>query len=119
MVELSSYLFPAVQAFFCIIIGVVWLIGFFRHRNFGFILVGFVVLAEAVTALVRQALINYVIYHQPNLSVSERATFFSTIGMVFLGIYVFYWIAGGLGAVLIVFHRTESQTQGIQRPPIS
>jgi hypothetical protein len=38
---------------------------------------------------------------------------------VFLGIYVFYWIAGGLGAVLIVFHRTESQTQGIQLPPIS
>jgi hypothetical protein len=35
----------------------VWLIGFFRQRNFGFILLGFVVLAEAVTALVRQALI--------------------------------------------------------------
>jgi hypothetical protein len=56
MVELSTYLFPAIQAFFCIIIGVVWLIGFFRQRNFGFLL-GFVVLAEAVTALVRQALI--------------------------------------------------------------
>ena len=119
MVELSTYLFPAIQAFFCIIIGVVWLIGFFRQRNFGFILLGFVVLAEAVTALVRQALINYVIYHQPHLSVTERTTFFGTISMVFLGIYVFYWIAGGLGAVLIVFHRTESQTQGIQRPPVS
>jgi hypothetical protein len=119
MVELSSYLFPATQGFFCIIIGIVWLIGFFRHRNFGFILLGFVVLAEAVTALGRQALINYVIYHQPNLSVTERTTFFGTIGMVFLGIYVFYWIAGGLGAVLVVFHRTESQNQGVQRPPIS
>jgi len=119
MVELSTYLFPAIQAFFCIIIGVVWLIGFFRQRNFGFILLGFVVLAEAVTALVRQALINYVIYHQPHLSVTERTTFFGTISMVFLGIYVFYWIAGGLGAVLIVFRRTESESLGIQRPPVS
>jgi hypothetical protein len=119
MVELSTYLFPAIQAFFCIIIGVVWLIGFFRERNFGFILLGFVVLAEAVTALVRQALINYVIYHQPHLSVTERTTFFGTISMVFLGIYVFYWIAGGLGAVLIVFRRSESESQGIQRPPVS
>jgi hypothetical protein len=119
MVELQAYLFPAIQAFFCIIVAVVWLIGFFRQRNFGFILLGFVVLAEAVTALVRQALINYVIYHQPHLSVTERTTLFGTISTVFLGIYVFYWIAGGLGAVLIVFHRTESQSQKVQRPPIS
>ena len=119
MVELSSYLFPATQGFFCIIIGIVWLIGFFRHRNVGFLLLGFVVLAEAVTALVRQGLINYVIYHQPNLSASERTTFFGTISTVLLGIYVFYWIVGGLGAVLIVFQRTESQSQGVQRPPIS
>ena len=119
MVELSSYLFPATQGIFCIIIGIVWLIGFFRHRNFGFILLGFVVLAEAVTALVRQALVNYVIYHQPNLSASERAPFFGTMGMVLLGIYVFYWIVGGLGTVLIVFHRTESQSQAVERPPIS
>jgi hypothetical protein len=119
MVELSSYLFPATQGFFCIIVAIVWLLGFFRHRNFGFILLGFVVLAEAVTALARQALINYVIYHQPNLSVSERTTFFGTISTVFLGIYVFYWIVGGLGAVLIVFRHTESQNQGVERPPIS
>ena len=119
MVELSSYLFPATQGVFCIIIGIVWLIGFFRHRNFGFILLGFVVLAEAVTALVRQALINFVIYHQPNLSVTERSSFFGTIGMVFLGIYVFYWIVSSLGAILVVFHRTESQSQVVQRPPIS
>jgi hypothetical protein len=119
MVELSSYLFPATQGFFCIIIGIVWLIGFFRQRNFGFILLGFVVLAEAVTALARQALINYVIYHQPNLSASERTAFFGTISMVLLGIYIFYWIAGGLGAVLIVFRRTESRVQGVEHPPIS
>jgi hypothetical protein len=119
MVELSSYLFPATQGFFCLLIGIVWLIGFFRHRNFGFILLGFVVLAEAVTALVRQALLNYVIYHQPNLSATEKTTFFGTISMVLLGIYVFYWIVAGLGAILIVFHRTESQSQAVSRPPIS
>ena len=119
MVELTTYLFPATQGFFCIIIGIVWLIGFFRHRNFGFILLGFVVLAEAVTALVRQALINYVIYHQPHLSVTERTTFFGTISTVFLGIYVFYWLVATLGAILIVFHRTNAQVQEPQRPPIS
>jgi hypothetical protein len=119
MVELTTYLFPATQALFCIIISIVWLIGFFRHRNFGFILLGFVVLAEAAAALTRQALINYVIYHQTNLSVTEKTTFFGTISMVFLGIYIFFWIAAGLGAVLIVFHRTQSQGQTVERPPIS
>ena len=119
MVELTTYLFPATQALFCIIIGIVWLFGFFRHRNFGFLLLGFVVLAEAATALIRQGLINYTIYHQTNLSVTERTAFIGTISMVFLGIYVFYWIAAGLGAILIVFHRTEPQGQGVQRPPIS
>jgi hypothetical protein len=119
MGELFSYLFPATQALFCIIIGIVWLIGFFRHRNFGFLLLGFVVLAEAATALVRQGLINYTIFHQTHLSVTERTAFIGTITTVFLGIYVVLWIAAGLGAIMIVFHRTDSQSQGVQRPPIS
>ena len=119
MAELTTYLFPATQGFFCLVIGIVWLIGFFRQRNFGFILLGFVTLAEGVTALVRQALFNYVLYHQPTLPVSERTTFFGTISTVFLGIYIFYWLAAALGAVLIVFRRGDSQNQGVQRPPVS
>jgi len=119
MGELTTYLFPATQALFCIVIAIVWLIGFFRHRNFGFILLGFVVLAEAATALVRQGLINYTIFHQTHLSATEKSAFLGTITTVFLGIYVVFWIAAGLGAVLIVFHRTESTSQGVQHPPIS
>ena len=119
MAELTTYLFPATQALFCIIISIVWLIGFFRHRNFGFLLLGFVVLAEAATALVRQGLINYTIFHQTNLSVTERTAFIGTITTVFLGIYVVFWIAAGLGAVLIVFHRSQPEGQALGRPPIS
>ena len=72
MGELTTYLFPAIQALFGILIGIVWLIGFFRRRNLGFLLLGFVALAEAVTTIVRQAAINYVIYHQPYASASAR-----------------------------------------------
>ena len=117
MVELTTYLFPAIQALFCIIIGIVWLAGFFRHRNFGFLLLGFVALAEGVTSLVRQAIINYIIYHQPYASATTRTTAIGTTGIVILGIYVFYWVAAGLGAILVVFHRTDSR--GIQHPPVS
>jgi hypothetical protein len=118
MVELTTYLFPAVQAFFAVIVGIVWLIGFFRHRNFGFLLLGFAILAEGATSVIRQAIFNY-IYHQTQVSATQRATLIGTISMVILGIYVFYWLAGGLGAVLVVFHHTDSQIRGTQRPPIS
>jgi hypothetical protein len=119
MGELTTYLFPAIQALFCFLIGIVWLVGFFRHRNFGFLPLGFVALAEGVTSLIRQGVINYIIYHQPYASASARTTAIGTISMVILGIYIFYWLAAGLGAVLIVFHRADSQMQGVQRPPIS
>jgi hypothetical protein len=60
MVELTTYLFPAVQALFCLVIAVVWLAGFIRQRNFGFLLLTLATLAEGITSLIRQMLINYV-----------------------------------------------------------
>ena len=72
MAELTTYLFPAVQGLFCLIVAVVWLIGFIRQRNIGFLLLTLATLAEGVTSLVRQALINYVFFHESHLSAAEK-----------------------------------------------
>ena len=37
MAELQTYIFPAIQAFFLLIIAIAWLVGFIRQRNFGFL----------------------------------------------------------------------------------
>ena len=119
MVELTTYLYPGVQGLFCLVIAAVWLVGFLRQRNFGFLLLTLATLAEGVTSLVRQALFNYVIYHQPYLSAAERSTTLGMIGMTVLGVYVLFWLAIALGAILVVFHRSKYQTpvQGV--PPVS
>ena len=119
MVELTTYLYPAVQAVFCLVIAVVWLVGFLRQRNFGFLLLSLVTLAEGLTSLVRQALFNYVIYHQPYLSAAERSTTVGMIGMTVLGVYVVFWLATALGALLVVLHRSKYQTPVQGTPPVS
>ena len=119
MVELTTYLYPAVQALFYLVIAAVWLVGFLRQRNFGFLLLSLATLAQGVTSLVRQALINYVIYHEPHLSVTERSTTAGMIGMTVLGFYVVFWLATALGAVLVVLHRSKSQTPVQEIPPVS
>jgi hypothetical protein len=119
MVELTTYLYPAIQGLFCLVIAVVWLVGFLRQRNFGFLLLTLATLAEGVTSLVRQALINYVIYHEPHLSVTERSTTIGVIGMIILGVYVVFWLATTLGALLVVLHRSKSQTPVEGIPPVS
>jgi hypothetical protein len=119
MVELTTYLYPAIQGLFCLVIAVVWLLGFLRQHNFGFLLLTLATLAEGVTSLVRQALVNYVFYHEPHLSVTERSTTVGIITMTILGVYVVFWLATTLGAILVVFHRSKYQTpvQGV--PPVS
>ncbi len=105
MVELTTYLYPAVQGLFCLVIAAVWLVGFLRQRNFGFLLLTLATLAEG--------------YHQPYLSAAERSTTLGMIGMTVLGVYVLFWLAIALGAILVVFHRSKYQTpvQGV--PPVS
>lgn len=119
MVELTTYLFPAIQALFCLIIAAVWLAGFIRQRNFGFLLLTLTTLAEGITSLIRQMLMNYVFYHQPHLSVAERSSTVGMIGMTILGIYIVFWIAIALGASLVVFHRSKHQTPADVSPPVS
>jgi hypothetical protein len=119
MIEITTYLYPAIQGLFCIIVAVVWLVGFVRQRNFGFLLLTFAVLAEGITSVIRQALINYVIYHEPHLSVQERTTTVGIIGMTILGVYIVFWLATVLGAILVVFHRSKFQTNTGPRPPVS
>jgi hypothetical protein len=119
MVELTTYLYPAVQGLFCLVITGVWLVGFIRQRNFGFLLLTLATLAEGITGLIRQMLINYVFYHQPHLSVAERSTTAGMIGMTILGIYIVFWIAIALGASLVVFHRSKYQSPVAAIPPVS
>ena len=119
MVELTTSLYPAVQGLFCLVIAVVWLVGFLRQRNFGFLLLSLATLAEGVTSLARQALINYVIYHEPYLSATERSTTAGMIGMTVPGVYVVFWLATALGAFLVVLHRSKYQTPVQGLPPVS
>jgi riboflavin transporter FmnP len=119
MAELTTYLFPAVQGIFCLIIAVVWLIGFIRQRNVGFLLLTLATLAEGVTSLVRQALLNYVIFHEPHLSATERSSGLQVVAFTILGFFVVFWIITALGGVLIVFHRSKYQKDPGPIPPVS
>jgi hypothetical protein len=119
MAELTTYLFPAVQALFYLIIGIVWLVGFIRQRNAGFLLLMLASLAEALTTLARQGIINYVIYHEPHLSAVEKSSTLGMISMTILSIYIVYWLATILGGLLIVFHRSKYETKAVATPPVS
>jgi hypothetical protein len=77
-----------------------WAIGFFRNRNFGFLLLAFAALGECVAALVRQAVVNYILYHQTQLSVSERSSMVGIVASVFLVIGIIFWLLVILGAIL-------------------
>jgi hypothetical protein len=119
MAELTTYLFPAVQGLFCLIVAVVWLIGFIRQRNIGFLLLTLATLAEGVTSPIRQALINYVIFHESHLSAAERSTAIATITYTILGLYIVFWLVTALGATLVVFHRSKYQIAPGPIPPVS
>jgi hypothetical protein len=119
MTELTTYLFPAVQGIFCLIVAAVWLIGFIRQRNAGFLLLTLATLAEGITSLVRQALINYVFYHEPHLSVTEKSTAAGAIAFTILGFFILFWLITALGAILVIFHRSKYQTSPGPIPPVS
>jgi fucose permease len=119
MAEFTTYLFPAAQALFCLIIAGVWLVGFLRQRNFGFLLLTLATLAEGLTSIIRQALTNYVIFHQPYLSAAQRSSTIGMIAMTVLGIYIVFWLAITLGAILVVAHRSKQQSPGAAIPPVS
>ena len=119
MGELPTYIFPAIQGLLGIVIAIVWAAGFFRHRNFGFLLLAFAALGECVTGLVRQAVVNYIFYHQPQLSVSERSSMVGVVASVFLVIAIIFWLLTILGAILIVFRRSKAEVTTEGKPPAS
>jgi hypothetical protein len=117
MGELPTYIFPAIQGLFGIIIASVWAIGFFRNRNFGFLLLAFAALGECVAALVRQAVVNYILYHQTQLSVSERSSMVGIVASVFLVIGIIFWLLVILGAILVVFRGSKAKAAIEGEPP--
>ena len=119
MGELPTYLFPGTQGFFDILIAIVWVVGFIRNRNFGFVLLGLAALGASVTGLVRQAVFNYVVYHQSSVSVQERSSMVSIVASVFLVISVVFWLLTILGAILVVFRRSKAEATIESRPPVS
>ena len=119
MGELPTYIFPAVQGLFGIVIAIIWAVGFFRNRNFGFLLLAFAALGECVAGLVRQAVLNYVFYHEPQLSVTERSNMVAIVASVFLVIAIIFWLLVILGAVLVVFRRSKAEATIEGKPPVS
>ena len=118
MDELKTYLTPAAQLFFFVILAIVWLTGFIRQRNIGFLLLAFVVLVEGALNLLRQTIVNYVIFHQSALSATERTNTIWLISMVFLMIYIFFWVLAIIGALLIVFQRPKPRPAQEGLPPV-
>jgi hypothetical protein len=106
MPELTTYLIPATQLFFFIVLAIVWLIGFIRKRNFGFLLLAFVTLAEGALSVARQGFINYLIFHSGSNVTNTQQTLqlFTTTTLV---VYVFLWILAIVAAILIVLQRPK------------
>ena len=119
MGELPTYIFPAIQGLFGILIAIIWAIGFFRQRNFGFLLLAFAALGECVASLVRQAVVNYIFYHEPHLSVTERSSMVAIVASTFLTIGIIFWLLIALGAILVVFRRSKAETTIEGKPPVS
>jgi hypothetical protein len=69
MDELKTFLGPGTELFF---FAIVWLVGFIRQRNIGFLLPAFVTLAQAALHVTRQALINVVIFHSSSVSAAKQ-----------------------------------------------
>lgn len=119
MGELPTYIFPAIQGLLGIVIAIIWAVGFFRHRNFGFLLLAFAALGECVTGLVRQAVVNYIYYHQPQLPITERSSMVAVVASVFLVIWIVFWLLMILGAILVVFRRSKAEATIEGKPPVS
>jgi hypothetical protein len=106
MPELTTYLIPATQLFFFIVLAIVWLIGFIRKRNFGFLLLAFVTLAEGALSVARQGFINYLVFHSGSNVTNTQQTL-QLLTTTTLIVYVFLWILAIVAAILIVLQRPK------------
>jgi hypothetical protein len=76
-----------------------------------------VFLAEGLATGIRQAIINYVICHEPGPPVSERTSYIGLIGWFFAGIFIVFWLLTALGAFLIAFHHPRPRPGQVVLPP--
>jgi hypothetical protein len=97
-------MFPGVQLFFSVVVAIVWFVGFARQRSFGFLLLGFAVLAEPVVSLIRQALMNHYIFHlqESHLDSTQLSKIIGFISIGALAVSILVWILLIMGALLVV-----------------
>jgi hypothetical protein len=112
MAQLPTYLFPAIQAFIFLITAIAWFVGFDRQRNYGFLLLAIVFLAQGVLPVIRQAAINHVI----GLPTAQARSYLSLVTWIFLDLSFVLWLLTALDAFLIAFHRPKS-LPGQAAPP--
>jgi hypothetical protein len=119
MGELQTFLVPGVALFFFVVFAIVWLIGFIRQRNIGFLILAFVMLMEGAVNIARQVVFNVIYFHSTATSAVQKGQSIWLITLVTLGVNIVLWILGILGALLIVFHRSKLQRADGAHPPVS
>jgi hypothetical protein len=115
--ELWTYLAPGVQLFFFIILTIVWVVGFVRQRNLGFLFLALATFAVAALTVIRQAIFNAVLYHSGNVPVAQRGATIGLITWSTLSISIVLWLTMIIGALLVVFQRSKLPDTKVPPPP--
>jgi hypothetical protein len=119
MEELKTFLIPAAQLFFFFIIAIVWVIGFIRQRNAGFLFLALATLAVSAVNVIRQAIVNSILFHSNNVPLAQRIVTLDTINVGSLVFFVLFWLGLIVGALLVVFHRSKPRTSEAAPPPLA
>jgi len=118
MQELWTYLAPGVQLFFFFILTIVWVAGFVRQRNLGFLLLALGTFAVAALSVIRQAIFNAVLYHSANnIPVGQRGTTIALVTWSTLILSIVLWLMMIIGALLVVFQRPKLPDTEVPSPP--
>jgi hypothetical protein len=117
MEELKTFLTPVSQLFFFFILAIIWVAGFIRQRNLGFLFLALASLATAALNVIRQAIVNTVIFHSGNVPVTQRSTTIEIITLVMLILFILLWLMMIIGALLVVFYRPKPRQAEVAPPP--
>jgi hypothetical protein len=118
MEELKTFLAPVVQLFFFFILTIVWVAGFVRQRNIGFLFLALATISAAALGVIRQAIVNAVLFHSGNVSVAQRSSTIGLITIVLLILFVLLWLMMIIGALLVVFQRPKLLDAHGTPPPL-
>jgi hypothetical protein len=119
MQQLWTFLAPVVQLFFYFILTIVWVAGFVRQKNPGFLFLALATFAAAALNVIRQAVVNGVVYYSGNVSAVQRSTTLGLIMWVALIISIVLWLMMIIGALLVVFQRSKLPDTQVPPPPPS